>query len=577
VKKKAEQYSMRVIIGDECGLLKEVVPSSISYAHADDAPSATKVQCITPLEQQSRARGIISLAKLQSSSFLNYNAHHDDTCDDGNDDEGNNNSRPADLKFAFAALLRDGSVETYQGHGSSVSNNKSPKQDDAALSPPPSFLKFRKCQVLKDLFVKDNANNGNKTVPLSSKVIAPVQPIGLGCCSTNGGGDGSETLMAICSTRGDVSVAKLDNKSSVFNVLEQYDGATISNYENQTFGKRSISRHPPCTMTAFGLNAATMQCAVAGRNKETVVMDLTTGKVVWKAKNVRGNSQTLLAEPVWGTSLEFLPSSPSANTNLLAVGTAYKQVRIYDLRMSPQRRRPIIMTPIDPNKGMRDGESGMVPFRVTSLCTLGGSFLGAGDAAGFAYSLDMRRMDRIVGRYRGPSGAVRSMSASLESNTVDDAGDNGGPSKHKGTVAMVGLDRYMRTYNVSNRKELDKVYLKQRVNCCLAFDEPRPYNSDMDDGFSSDEDNEYDETRPGTGFTGDLDDEDRVDDINVKGQTTNEDGMEESDEVVTDGSSEEDSDGEDTNEDSDDDESIQKEKLPSKKKSGTNQLKRRRT
>ena len=458
---------MRVITGDECGLLKEVIPNSVSYTHEEAAPISSRVQAITPLEQQSRNRGIVALTKLQSGE-----------------------RGIAELNYSFAALLHNGTVETYQGQGPSLCQRKK-------KSAAPSFFNFSQKQVIKDLF---------KNFDSASNPASPLHPVGIGCCHDAGG----KTLLAACTSRGDVSVIGSSGEHQ-FKVEAQYDTAVVSNYENQNREKRSIAKHPPCFITAFAVNNTTstadLQCAVAGREKETVVLDLQTGQVIWKAKNVKDNLQTLLSYPIWGTAMQFLPYN-STTSNLLAVGTAYKQVRIYDLRS--ETRRPVLMSPLDPMKGLRDGEDATVPYRVTSLCTLGGShFIGAGDAAGYAYSLDIRNLKHVMGRYRGPCGSIRGMSAALEAHENPQDGE-----KHKGTLAMVGLDRYLRTFNVASRKSLDSIYLKQRLNCCLTFDEPPFYNKQE---IEEDEDD-----APEADFSGAIDDEDHVKDIKFGSDSDNE-------------------------------------------------------
>jgi ribosome biogenesis protein NSA1 len=154
------------------------------------------------------------------------------------------------------------------------------------------------------------------------------------------------------------------------------------------------------------------------------------------------------------------------STNLLAIGTAYKQLQIYDVRADATQRRPIIYTPEwDVNK------ENLLEHRVTSLCQLDSNKIAVGDSAGFITTLDLRKITNqrgrslgaSIGRFVGPAGSVRQI------------------VKHERLpiISCVGLDRMMRTYDIQSRKELDCVYLKQRLNCML-FCADGTWNSEED-------------------------------------------------------------------------------------------------
>src|SRR5210317_926786 len=104
---------------------------------------------------------------------------------------------------------------------------------------------------------------------------------------------------------------------------------------------------------------------------------------------------------MWTTSIQFLHTPTSAlssssssggggggGTNLLATGTAYKQVQIYDIRTSASSsansstRRPVLYTP-----------EHLLSHRITSVCQLSnGNTLAIGDSIGDVHLLDMRKM-----------------------------------------------------------------------------------------------------------------------------------------------------------------------------------------
>mmetsp|Transcript_7543 Transcript_7543/g.8698 ORF Transcript_7543/g.8698 Transcript_7543/m.8698 type:complete len:286 (+) Transcript_7543:1-858(+) len=197
---------------------------------------------------------------------------------------------------------------------------------------------------------------------------------------------------------------------------------------------------------------------VGGRERAATMMDIETGETTWKAKNLPPNPQTLLQQPIWSSAIEFLSKTDTAqiggSTDLLAIGTAYKQLQIYDIRTDAVQRRPVIYTP-----EWDSTKENLLDHRVTSLCQLDSKSIVVGDSAGFMHTLDLRKIKNqhgrstqaSVGRFTGPAGSVRQI------------------MKHQSlpVIACVGLDRMLRTYDIRNRKQLDCVYLKQRLNCML--------------------------------------------------------------------------------------------------------------
>lgn len=79
------------------------------------------------------------------------------------------------------------------------------------------------------------------------------------------------------------------------------------------------------------------------------------------------------------------------------------------------------------------------------------------DKLGGVFKIDLR-MCTIAGRYKGAAGAIRDLCFD-ESGTV---------------VACCGLDRFLRLYNFDTRKQLLKVYMKQRLNRVLISNEAVP-------------------------------------------------------------------------------------------------------
>ncbi|KAG7370993.1 hypothetical protein IV203_019563 [Nitzschia inconspicua] len=375
---------MRVITGDECGLLKESIPELSRRSTDPDAPATpynampdvTKdgVSRIDPKEKQTRERGVVDLAW-----------RNDAGCE----------------QFSFAALRKNGSVELWKA--AAESRNK--------------HANYVLVQTSKNIFQQDRPN-----------------PLGLGVfCNHN----------RICAGDSLGNVVVLKNDSDLLEEVQTYNaykgskrGETLSYTRGQALNTQLA--------TAIAFDTSHGRVAVGGRERETCLIDIHTGVQVFKTKNLPPDPQTLLQQPVWPTAIQFLHN----DMNTMAVGTAYKQVRLYDVRESSKIRRPTQTTPED-----------LLEYRVTSLCQVSDYELVVADGAGYIYCLDLRRLGRDLkaaankdmGRYVGPAGSVRQL------------------KKHPTLprLAAVGLDRMLRIYDTKKRRQLDCIYLKQRINCVL--------------------------------------------------------------------------------------------------------------
>ncbi|CAJ1946376.1 unnamed protein product [Cylindrotheca closterium] len=402
---------MRLITGDECGLLKECIPE---LSRKEEDPNAIVkpfttmtdvrkdgVRRIDPKEQQSRTRGVIDMVPIEM------------------DDE----------KISVAALRSNGSIEFWNADVKS-------KRDYGKYS------------------LDSTVQNAFTNIEYDGK----VRPLGVGVF---------EKSTRVCA--GDMlgNIAIINAKKG--NVVKEYNCYTNSK------GRTTISYTPGNNLntqlaTAMACDTINGRVAIGGRERETVLLDLATGGIVFKAKNLPPDPQTLLQQPVWPSSILFLQDS-----NIMAVGTAYKQVRLYDVREDSRIRRPTACTP-----------EGLLEYRITSLCQVDEHRLVAADSAGEIYDLDMRTMDRNlkrkdnnnVGRFVGPAGSVRQL------------------KKHPTLprMAVVGLDRMLRVYDTKSRKQLDCIYLKQRLNCVLfgsqdtwELGEPEDHTMDSDQDIDLDD------------------------------------------------------------------------------------------
>jgi len=164
---------------------------------------------------------------------------------------------------------------------------------------------------------------------------------------------------------------------------------------------------------------------------------------LWRAKNVR-NDEYNLTQPVWISDLHFLDEQRRGHDAgyRVVVCTRFYQIRVYDTSIS---RRPIINVEV--------GSSPIVSM------TLGwnDSEVLVADSHGrvTSFSLDKRVAN---GNFVGPTGSILSMDIQKSYGKT-------------GMLACVGLDRFLRLYDMSSRASLGKVYCKTKMTSVLIIDE----------------------------------------------------------------------------------------------------------
>lgn len=403
---------MRLISGDECGLLKEVIPelgrkqkdpNALIKPHSAMIDVAREcVSRIDPKEFQKRDRGVIDMVWIHEG-------------DDSTNDETSCSS--------FGVLRKNGSVDLWA----------------ANIEKKKAFGQYSLNHSTSDNIF------GTKDRP---------RPLGLGFFN-------QQNRLCAGDMLGNIVVLDCNkNKCEVIQTYNSYTSNKGGNKISYTPGK--VENLQLATALAFDTFRA--RAAVGGREREVCLTDISTGRLVFKTKNMPPDPQTLLQQPVWPTAIQFL----NKESNLMAVGTAYKQVRLYDVRENSKTRRPTSLTP-----------EGLLEYRVTSMCQIDENELVVGDASGDIHSVDLRRLgrnskgpaNRDLARYSGPAGSVRQL------------------KKHPTLprLTAVGLDRMLRVYDTKTRKQLDCVYLKQRLNCVLVH-KNNNWDSSDDAGVISDDD-----------------------------------------------------------------------------------------
>ncbi|KAL7568399.1 hypothetical protein ACA910_012118 [Epithemia clementina (nom. ined.)] len=470
---------MRLITGDECGWIKECIPE-LAVRNGGNTPSnkepsqpglpveVTKeednndkgVLCCQssgrPPRHGRRRHGIVDMTWVVSSSSSSSSKQEDD---------------------CFASLQMDGVVQLWQRSSSSSKTDKNP-----------SFARYRpQASTKTDIFAAANATPESVTTTstTATTIIRPwTKPLGL--FSIPATSDDTANRLCACNARGNVVVLKTaldENKDDTISIVNRFTTVTaLQNKNNQE--REDKNKFGNAYITACALDTKLGRIAVGGQERETTLWDLETCQQVWKAKNLSADPQTLLPPQVWPSSIAFLPHAhASIGSHILAVGSAHKEVRIYDIRDDVVQRRPISFTP-----------NGLIEHRVTSMCLVDPFHLVVGDATGDLHTLDLRTLGKqkkdksvsTMGRYVGPAGSVRDLVA----------------HESLPTMAAVGLDRMLRLYDTQTRKQIFCLYLKQRLNCVLFGQEEGTWLSSLSKDANDEHNNNDDD--------GGIDQEDRV-------------------------------------------------------------------
>jgi ribosome biogenesis protein NSA1 len=480
---------MRLITGDECGLLKECIPELSSNPKNKIRDFDDDEIMVSPRNSMAHV-ALDGVRRIDSKELQNRQRALVDM------------TFTSEEELSFVALRQNGSLQLWEGSAESKK----------------AFGKYRKSYETENIFEK-----------VTDEAMAHAwKPLGLGAFT-------KESRLCAGDSFGNISIANMKNGS----VVHSYNAFMTSK------GGKSISSIPGKKLntqlaTSMACHPLHYWVAMGGREREATILDLSSGKVIFKAKNLPPDPQTLLQHPVWPTAIMFLQDG-----NTMAVGTAYKELRLYDVRESSTTRRPIARSTT---------EGGPIEYRVTSLCQVSDQEVAVGDAAGYIYSIDMRTLGKSnvariksnnMGRYVGPVGSVRQL------------------KKHPTLprMAAVGLDRMLRVYDTENRKQLDGFYLKQRLNCVLfARDGDWRPGSSLDDEGEDDGDQDIDqddvvqdyvdsdEEQDGSGSSGNSESEPS----DEEGSSTSGEEPEEVDRVQEQATDEESSSEEDEDEDEDD-------------------------
>ncbi len=302
---------MRIITGDECGLLKEIIPElSRPLPSGDDGsptsnhasrtvPSATMIQAdasammlnnakngytsnaaIQRLEPESdaqkRERGIISLAFVPLAELGAYN--------------NNNNEGKGDLEstFGFAALRMNGTVETWSGNRSGFGKDASVSRGEYRMRCGPTGVfsydgeKQKSPSEVEQNSESDEEKKQDTCIGWYSKT--PIRPIAMATrkfTSSKDFGNGDHPILACCDCIGNVSLVHADNiQKGVVSQYKAFDvdpSETVLTYTRGRYANTSIA-------TALAMDANGKRLAVGGRERGSRLLDVETGKLLWKVR-----------------------------------------------------------------------------------------------------------------------------------------------------------------------------------------------------------------------------------------------------------------------------------------------------
>lgn len=269
---------MRLITGDELGLLKEVIPElcrppptdasglplqtpswmgNVTQTHRP-RPSATSIQAAANLYNgldtsgavqrlengevaMTRDRGLIALSFVKKKS-------------NGSD------------AFQFAALRIDGCVEQWSASRDVRFDDE--KNSEANVTP----ARYRIVSSTSNVFHTDKDVNDDSEEQSTAKgwyINPPIRPIGMVSTTSNG-----NSILAAADSSGNISIindsCKVISRYHAFD--ESREGAVLS-YTKGGFANNHIA-------TCIGVGGD--RVAVGGRERGVRVLDLETGKGIWK-------------------------------------------------------------------------------------------------------------------------------------------------------------------------------------------------------------------------------------------------------------------------------------------------------
>ena len=236
--------SMRIITGDECGLVKEVIPE-LSHSDVKEVQNhvdggISRLDCGDSSGNMCRGRGAIDFAFCNPS-----------------DNENNNDAG----EFSFCTLRMDGSLERWSGCTPSKSS-----QDGICTG------NYTIAKTIDNVF-QDHASESTKALP--------ERPIRLCSSQKHQYSPNTSTLMVTCSSMGSLSIIDVNEmivkvKYSIYSKGDNSD--PILSYTKGNHINRDI-------VTSMDIDSTGRRVAAGGRERSAVLIDTETGNQLWKVSD----------------------------------------------------------------------------------------------------------------------------------------------------------------------------------------------------------------------------------------------------------------------------------------------------
>lgn len=248
---------MRIISGDECGLLKEVVPeytrpldienndnNSPDFQIAESGIRHINLSMSGGGAVQTRAKGVHSMTFTSPIDG------------DSNISDG----------FSFSTLHIDGSVEVWNA---SVSQDNLPNGSGKKRQKEYTYTKVK---TVQNVFMEQNQSQKSVADDAKYRFQKPVAIRSL-----------SSDRLTCCSSSGQITILK--NSTENIEIVSQYDTIKNPNVNGGSCNKRKIDDRKKndraVVVSAFD-QSYSGRAAYGGRDRETVLIDIESGKQIWK-------------------------------------------------------------------------------------------------------------------------------------------------------------------------------------------------------------------------------------------------------------------------------------------------------
>ncbi|KAI3641948.1 hypothetical protein MIR68_000058 [Amoeboaphelidium protococcarum] len=285
----------------------------------------------------------------------------------------------------------------------------------------------RSFDTLKNQIFLGRKSGGIDVFDIDSKVIQPVQVNKNQCQSKV------------------IGLYHHDDQQRLF-VLRQSGEFSVSSVDEHLQSSALFSKNlgqDLCALDVCSSQSSPNLVVYGGKERDVTVFDIEAQDTCFKGKNV-AHDWLDMRVPLHHAAVKFMPNSDQEIVTCTLQGT----VKLYDMR---QDRCPVLTEAI----GGKD-------IALKKLSIVGGNNnshphnerreILVCDNVGDVYHYDLGER-RVIGKLKGSAGAI------YDAQTFTDSSDN-----QKLKVATVGLDRFLRVYDLKSRTLLHKVYMKQRMN-----------------------------------------------------------------------------------------------------------------